>query len=85
MVLFVQRVKDLRVGHKPIQPLAGIEPRLLRQRDRELPHGTERLDLLAALVQPRLAAQGGPSGSRLGWLGAHGSGPFPKVWLKLDP
>ena len=69
VVLLVQRDQDLRVGQELIEPLAGIQPGLLRQGDRELAHGAERLDLHAALVQPRLTAQLGTARrqARLAW------------------
>jgi len=59
MVLLVQGEQDLRVREELVEALTGIEPRLLRQRDRELADDPERLDLLAALVQPALTASCG--------------------------
>jgi len=54
MVLLVQRVEHLRVSQELVQALAGVHPRLVREREWELPHSAKRLDLLAVLVQPRL-------------------------------
>jgi hypothetical protein len=57
MVLLVQRVENLRVSMDLIQALAGIHPRLIGEREGELPHSPKRLDLFAMLVEPRLTAQ----------------------------
>ena len=57
VVLLVQRVQDLGVGEDPVEPLRRVEPRLRGQRDRELPHRAELLDLPALLMQQRLATR----------------------------
>src|SRR5215471_10424354 len=57
MVLLVQCVENLRVSMDLIQALAGIHPRLIGEREGELPHGPKRLYLFALLVEPRLTAQ----------------------------
>src|SRR5262249_55672380 len=58
-MLLVQRVENLRVGQELVQALAGIHPRLVGERQWELPYGAKRLDLFAVLVQPRLTMRRG--------------------------
>jgi hypothetical protein len=54
MVLLVERMQDHRVGEDLVQELAADQASVLRQCDRKEPHGSEPLDLVAALVQERL-------------------------------
>jgi hypothetical protein len=66
VMLLVQGVENLRVGENPVQPLAGIEPRVARKPERKEADGAKFLDFRAMLVQPRLAERG-VAGRDAGW------------------
>ena len=55
VMLLVQRIQNLSVGQRLIEKLAREHPRVVRQREGELPHGAELLELGPFLVQPWLA------------------------------
>src|SRR5260221_14687398 len=56
VMLLVERIQDLGIGEDLVEALAGIQPRVMGEAERELADGTELLHLRPALVQPRLAA-----------------------------
>src|SRR5260221_10146756 len=55
VMLLVERIQDLGIGEDLVEALAGIQPRVTGESERELADGAELLHLRPALVQPRLA------------------------------
>jgi len=54
VVLLVERMENLGVGQHPVESLARVEQRVVRQPEREMPNGAECLHLPTVLVQPGL-------------------------------
>src|SRR5713101_5934821 len=56
MMFLVERVQDLRVREDLVQAPAGQQSGIIGKPQGKLTHGAEALDLLTALMNPRLAA-----------------------------